>query len=90
MATNVSGCLLFAGDHQIDYPWAPTLVLNFPHSRKFQLKLFFPGRQRNKMEKQYFDAEERIISIPAGKRKFDAALFGETIQQGFTKVSAQS
>ena len=30
---------------------------------------------------------ERIISIPKGKRPFDAALFGATIQKGFAKVS---
>jgi len=38
------------------------------------------------MEKQYFDSAERIISVPSGKRKFDAALFGETVQRGFAKV----
>jgi len=38
------------------------------------------------MEKQYFDSPERIISVPSGKRQFDAALFGETVQRGFSKV----
>lgn len=37
-------------------------------------------------EKETEDTTEKIICLPKGKREFNAALFGETIQKGFAKV----
>ena len=39
------------------------------------------------MEEDPKKGEEKIISLPKGKREFNATLFGETIQKGFAKVS---
>jgi len=51
------------------------------------LKLFIV-KQRNEMEDDasLHEGSQPVISIPRGKRPFDASFYGSTIQQSFTKV----
>lgn len=54
--------------------------------------IFFPASERRRMEEKdkpgasKEDSDDTVLKIDATGREFDAALFGETVQTGFSKM----